>query len=73
MKVLKKIPAVIVILGGIAATVFWIIKDPGFSVVFKRSTVIIGFIPIPGKLFGYLVQIMPAIAGIVIGGNIWMK
>lgn len=70
---MKKVLAVIVILAGIGLSTLWIINDPGFTAVFSRSAFIIGFIPIPGVVIGFLLQLVPAIAGILGGCNLWKQ
>lgn len=70
---MKKVLGILIIMGGIALTVLWISRDPGWSAVFRRSTVIIGFIPIPGRLFGYVIQVIPALVGLVLGGGLMAK
>ena len=42
-----------------------------FSAVLSRSVIFIGFIPIPGLLFGLLIQLIPAILGFVGAGSLW--
>ncbi len=66
-KILYKIGGIFIILAGIALSVFWIAKDPGFQAVFSDSAIIIGLIPIPGVLIGLLIQLIPAIGGVVGG------
>ncbi len=61
---------IIIIFIGAGLTVWWIIADPGWQAVFSRSAVIIGFIPIPGVAFGFLIQCIPLIGGIIIAANI---
>jgi hypothetical protein len=68
---MKKALAVILVLVCIGLSVLWIIHDPGFSAVFSRSVIFIGFIPIPGLLFGLLIQLIPAILGFVGAGSLW--
>lgn len=70
---MKKLLGIIIILAGIALTVLWISKDPGWSAVFKRSAIIIGFIPIPGRLFGFVLQLAPALIGLALGGSMFSK
>lgn len=70
---MKKILAILFILAGVGLTVLWIINDPGFTAVFSRSAIIIGFIPIPGVLFGFVIQLIPAIAGFLAGGGMWKR
>ena len=64
---MKKALAVILVLVCIGLSVLWIIHDP----VFSRSVIFIGFIPIPGLLFGLLIQLIPAILGFVGAGSLW--
>ena len=66
-KILYKIGGILIILAGIALSVLWIAKDPGFQAVFSDSAIIIGLIPIPGVFFGLLLQLIPAIGGLVGG------
>ena len=66
-KILYKIGGVAGIIAGIALSVLWIANDPGFQAVFSDSAIIIGLIPIPGVLFGLLIQLIPAIGGAVGG------
>lgn len=61
---------IVIILIGAGLTVWWIIADPGWQAVFSNSAVIISFIPIPGVAFGFLIQCVPLIGGIVIAANI---
>ena len=70
---MKKFLGLIVIAAGIALSVLWIIRDPGWTAVFRRSAIIIGFIPIPGVLFGFLMQLIPAIGGLIGGLALWNK
>lgn len=70
---MKKLLGVIVILAGIALSGLWIARDPGWNAVFRRSAIIIGFIPIPGVAFGFILQLMPAVIGLVAGIGLWNK
>ena len=70
---MKKFLGLIVIAAGIALSVLWIIRDPGWTAVFRRSAIIIGFIPIPGVLFGFLMQLIPAVGGLILGIGLWNK
>ena len=66
-KILYKIGGIAAMIVGIGLSVLWIVKDPGFSAVFSDSAIIIGLIPIPGLLVGLLIQLIPAIGGVVGG------
>ena len=70
---MKKFLGVLAIAGGIALSILWIIRDPGWTAVFRRSAIIIGFIPIPGVLFGILLQLIPAILGLIGGLSLWKQ
>ena len=70
---MKKILGIFVIAAGIALSAIWIIHDPGWTTVFSRSAIIIGFIPIPGVLFGFLMQLVPAIGGLGWGVALWNR
>ena len=66
-KILYKIGGVAAMIVGIGLSVLWIAADPGFSAVFSDSAIIIGLVPIPGLFFGLLIQLIPAIGGVVGG------
>ncbi len=63
----------LVIAAGLALTVLWFIRDPGWTAVFGHSAIIIGFIPIPGALFGGLLQLFPALIGLIAGSGLRMR
>ena len=66
-KILYKIGGIAAMIVGIGLSVLWIANDPGFQAVFSDSAIIIGLLPIPGVLFGLLLQLGPAIGGVVGG------
>ena len=68
---MNKLLGIIVIAAGLALSALWIVHDPGWTAVFSRSAIIIGFIPIPGVLFGLLIQLIPAIGGLIGGLALW--
>ena len=70
---MKKFLGVLAIAGGIALSILWIIRDPGWTAVFRRSAIVIGFIPIPGVLIGFLLQLVPAIIGLIGGMHLWKE
>ena len=70
---MNKLLGIIVIAAGLALSALWIFRDPGWTAVFRRSAIIIGFIPIPGVLFGFLMQLIPAIGGLIGGLALWNR
>lgn len=71
MKTGKRILLVLVALAGLALSVSWIMKDPGFNALFRRTILWIGFIPLPGQLMGFVIQLIPAIGGAGIAISQW--
>lgn len=64
MRILKKIGGIALMILGVALSILWIVKDPGFQAVFSNSVIFIGFFPLSGVIFGFLVQLIPAAGGI---------
>lgn len=71
MKAKRVLEKLLIITIGIAVTVIWIIHDPGFTWMFHDiHMVFISIIPIPGFIFGYFFQAIPAIIAILIA---WLE
>lgn len=68
---MNKLLGIVIIAAGIALSALWIVHDPGWTSVFSHSAIIIGFIPIPGVLFGFMIQLIPAVGGLAWGISMW--
>lgn len=70
---MKKFLGVVVAVVGVGLSVLWFVKDPGIASFFKNWRIIVGFIPLPGELFGGLIQLSILISAIALGTEIFNR